>query len=91
MLKLDSRLSKTKDMPWKIIEKEAVLVDMDEGEVIRLNEIGAQIWQTIDGNNSVEDIINRIDEAFEADRKKIERDALDFLKQLLRMEIIKAL
>ena len=91
MLKLDSRLSKTKDMPWKIIEKEAVLVDMDEGEVIRLNEIGAEIWQSIDGNNSVGDIINRIDGAFKADRNKIERDVFDFLKQLLRMEIIKAL
>ena len=75
MLKLDSRPAKTKDIPWKMIEQEAVLVDMEEGEVIRLNEIGAWIWQAIDGNNSVEDIIHRVDEAFEASEGENQAEA----------------
>lgn len=88
MLKLNSRLSKARDIPWKIIEKEAVLVDIDEREVIRLDEVGAEIWKFIDGNNTVEDIINRIYKNFEAEKKKIEKDAFNFLKKLIAMEIV---
>ena len=89
MLRLDSRVCRRRDVSWRMIEGEAVLVDADEGELIRLSESGAEIWKLIDGHMTVKDIIERINENFEADRRIIERDVRDFLRRLIRMEIIK--
>lgn len=88
MLRPDSRFSKIKEIPWKMIEKEAVLVDTEEGDVIRLNEVGAKIWKSLDEDKTADDIINHIHEDFEANRAVIEKDVLDFLKKLIAMEII---
>lgn len=88
MLRPDSRFSKIKEIPWKMIEKEAVLVDTEEGDVIRLNEVGAKIWKSLDEDKTADDIINYIHEDFEANRAVIEKDVLDFLKKLIAMEII---
>ncbi len=89
MLELSSRLCKTRELPSKTIENETVLLDMDEGEVIRLSEIGAQIWSLIDGAKSVEDIISHIYKTFDAEKKIIEKDTLHFLKKLIKMELVK--
>jgi len=89
MLKPDSRIFKTRDIPWKIIGDEGVLVDTDEGEVVRLSEVGAEIWKYIDGKRTVGDLINHIYETFDAKKETVEKDVSDFLNKLIRMELIK--
>jgi hypothetical protein len=85
---LDKRFSKNKDIPYRIIEEEAVLVDVEDGEVIHLNEVGAQIWEAVDGKNKVSDIINHICSEFEVSEIEARRDVLSFLKDLLKKGIL---
>ncbi len=42
----------------------ALLFDADTAETYGLNEVSSFIWKKLDGNTSVEDLINQINEEF---------------------------
>ena len=88
MLTVETRLAKNEKIPWRIIEEEAILIDLEEGEVVRLNAVGAQIWNAIDGTRTVDDIVAHICRTFEVSERKARRDVHQFAKQLLRHELI---
>ena len=88
MLALDTRLAKSEKIPWRLIEEEAILLDLEEGEVLRLNPVGAEIWNAIDGTRTVAEIVAHICRTFEVSHRTARRDAHRFLKQLLRHELV---
>ncbi len=77
-------------MPWRVIEGEAILVKVDSGEVSHLNEVATKIWQAIDGQRKVSDIIKHILDSFEVKKEEAEKDTLEFLKGLAEKKIIVA-
>ncbi len=88
MLPLDTIISKNKRVPWRIIEGEAILVKVDSGEVIQLNEVAAEIWRMIDGQRKISGIITHICNSFDVEKKDAEKDTLDFLESLLDKNLI---
>ena len=88
MLTLDTRLVKNEKIPWRIIEKDAILIDLEEGEVIRLNPVAAEIWNAIDGTRTMDGIVAHICRTFEVSKRKARRDVHRFAKQLLHQELI---
>ena len=88
MLTVDSCISKNENVPWRIIEGEAVIVNVDESEVIHLNPVGAEIWNSIDGKKSVGEIVDHICEQFEVDKQTAKRDTLEFLKKLVKKKAV---
>ena len=88
MLTGDTRLSKNGRIPWRIIEDEAVLLDLEEGEVVRLNAVGAEIWNAIDGKRTLDEIVAHICCTFEVSQRMAGRNVHRFIKQLLRQELI---
>lgn len=87
-MQLDKRLARSERFAWRVIEDEAVLVDRDEEEVLRLNLIATEIWQALDGTRTVADIIDHIHRGFDADRKTAENDVLRFVKELVKREMV---
>jgi coenzyme PQQ synthesis protein D (PqqD) len=85
---VDIRLAKNEKIPWRLIEDEAILLDLEEGEVLRLNPVGAEIWSTIDGTRTVAEIVAHICHIFEVSHWTARRDVHRFLKQLLRHELV---
>jgi hypothetical protein len=88
VLALDTRLAKNEKIPWRLIEEEAILIDREEGEVVRLNPVGAEIWSAIDGKHTVDEIVDRICGTFDVSPRKANRDVHRFINQLLRHELI---
>jgi hypothetical protein len=88
VFRLEGRLSKNSKIPWRLIEEEAILIDRDEGEVVRLNPVGAEIWSAIDGKHTVDEIVDQICGAFNVSPRKAKRDVHRFINQLLRHELI---
>ncbi len=84
MISPDCRLSRKKSVPWRIIDEEAVLIDIDKGEVFQLNDVGALIWQTMDGNITVNGLINEVCARFDVDRDKASLDVFEFIDELCR-------
>jgi len=83
-----NRIYRKKDIPWRIIEGEAIVVEVDKGKIIHLNETGAEIWNVLDGKNTVSEIIKHICNTFEVGEEVAERDTLEFLGQLIDMGIV---
>ena len=72
----------------RCLEREAVVVLPDRGEVKVLNEVGAQIWALADGSRSVREIIAAVCAEFEAPLAVIEADTLQFLAELQQKGLI---
>ena len=92
MVSIKSQIISKKDIPWRIIEEEALLVDVQRGEVVHLNEVGAEIWKVInekkDEKTSVEKLIEHICSQFEIDENTAEKDVLDFVNELVEKGLV---
>lgn len=88
MLPLDTIILKNERVPWRIIEGEAILVKVDSGEVIHLNEVAAEIWRIIDGKRKISEIVDHIQKDFDVDRKQAEKDTLEFIKSLSNINLV---
>ena len=77
-----------KRVPWRVLDTEALVVDVKAGLLYPLNSVGARIWQLADGQRTVDEIVQSIAAEFDADEKTIRQDAADFLRELRQRELI---
>lgn len=88
MFDIDRRFKKNSQVLCKEIAGEPVLVDPYRREVMRLNPTAAEIWRLLDGERTPRDIINTLKDIFDVDEKVLQKDTLDFMKELIKLEII---
>ena len=92
MVSINSQIFTKKDIPWRIIEEEALLVDVHKGEVVHLNEVAAEVWKVInekkDEKTSVKELIEHICSQFEVDENTAEKDILDFVNELVEKGLV---
>jgi hypothetical protein len=69
---------------------ELVLVLPIAGEVKVLNEVGAHIWDHIDGQRSVREIAATLCAVFEVEQAQAEADTLAFLEALAQRGMVTA-
>lgn len=74
--------------PWKIIENNAVIIDSEENRALNLTEVGAEIWGYLDKPKTLDEIVENICQKFEVRKNKAHKDAMKFLKLLLKEELI---
>jgi SynChlorMet cassette protein ScmD len=61
----------------------AILFDPDSGDAFGLNPIGVHIWKRLDGNHSVNDILNHLQKDFEDVPDEAENDLQEFIEDLV--------
>ncbi len=64
------------------IDGETVLLAESGNQYISLNIVGSFIWEQIDGNHSLADILDILCEEFEVERERALADLDAFIKQL---------
>jgi methyltransferase-like protein len=87
-MKLNAVPIPNKTIVYQMVNDEAVLVLPGEGKVKVLNSVGAFIWQQVDSNKSVDEIIDLVVNDFEVDRQQAEKDTLNFLDELVEKAVI---
>ncbi len=93
MVDLGKRYQRKDDIVFRKINDEMILVPIknnvgDMGSIYNLNEVGAFVWENLDGRNSLLDIRNLITEAFAVCPEKAEADLCDYVAQLLEIEAL---
>ena len=83
MVGMDDTVRRNERMPWRIIEDEAILVNIENEIVIHLNEVAAEIWSAMDGKRTVREIVDKVHDMFKADRPTIEKDVVRFIEEFL--------
>jgi len=80
---------KNEQIIFKDMEDGPALIDPYRRTLVRLNPAAHRIWQLLDGKHSAEDIIGIMGAEFEIDDLTIRGDVVDFIKDLIRREMIK--
>jgi hypothetical protein len=73
---------------WRAIGDETLLLRLDTGRSSVLNKVGVQVWELLDGERRVSDIVEAIDEIYEVDRGQLADDVAAFIQGLLDREMI---
>jgi len=78
---------KGSDVATRSILGETIIVPIKGGvgdlnSIYVLNELGTQIWNLIDGQNSINRIIEDICKAYDVGPEEAEKDATEFLSSL---------
>lgn len=68
---------------FRIIDNEAVILNLDSGIYYSLNEVGTKVWGLCDGSNGVRDITAAIVEEFEVQEEIAQKDILELISDLL--------
>ena len=91
---LDKVYKKSDSIVFRKIADEFILVPIrqnvgDLESIHTLNEVAARIWELIDGKKKAREIKDKIVEEFEITPQKAEKDLIEYLKQLEKIEAIK--
>ncbi|MEM1177710.1 MAG: PqqD family protein [Acidobacteriota bacterium] len=87
---MSTRFRRRRDVRFRIIDSEAVVLRQQAGETLVLNEVGSRILQLCDQGETVDAISRRISEEFEVDGPQAEVDARQFVSQLVDAGILEA-
>ena len=61
------------------LDEEIIFMNLDSGDYIGINDVGATIWKLIEQPRSVEDIVQHLLEEYEVERSICEEKTIEFL------------
>ena len=76
-------LIRSKNVAWKVLDCESVVLNLDSGIYFTLNTTGTAVWERIDGATSLEEIGRGLWEQFEITGEQAQRDLLELTQTLL--------
>ena len=90
---LKKHYKKDENFLFRRIANETILVPIkdnvgDMGFIYNLNEVGAFVWEHLDGKNRLLDIKNMISEEFEVSSQKAEEDLCEFVGELKEIDAV---
>ena len=93
MFDLNQRYRRNEDFVYRKIEKETLLVPIKDNVgdmdcIYNLNEVGAFIWEHLDGRNSLEAIQESILDEFDISSEIAVEDLNNFMAQLQEIEAV---
>jgi hypothetical protein len=71
-----------------VVDGQAVIVMADSGQVTVLNEVGTRIWELVDGDHNLEEIIQAIMAEYEVTPEVAEQDTQNFINRLAEIQAI---
>ena len=74
---------------YEVVEGQAVVIDPEGRELITLNEVGTQIWEQLDGERGVTELVDSLLGNFDGvSRDEFERDVRAYLDELREAGIL---
>jgi len=94
LINLGKKYSLSPNLVVREIEGEVIIIpltsgvgDMEEA-LFTLNPTGLAIWQRLDGKKSVREVIQELDNEYDASREEIEEDVVGLLEELYQRKLI---
>jgi len=79
---LDKVATRNKDVAWRVIDGEAILISAEDSMLHSLDEVGTRIWELSDGTNTIRAIVGSICEEFEVEEAQAQNDVVEFVTNL---------
>lgn len=91
---LDRIYIPSEDVVVREIEGELIIVPLVAGigdmedELFTLNETGRAIWDRLNGQKTLKDVVEELSLEFEQTKDEIEKDVIGFTEELLKRRIL---
>lgn len=83
-LSLNSHVSKDNSQVIdRVVDGEALLIDLQTGNYFSLNAVGTRIWENLDGSHTVQEIIRIVSDEYDVDVERAEADVLTLVNDLI--------
>lgn len=76
------------NITYRIIDNEAVILNLDNGYYYSLNEVGTRIWQMIEKEKKLIEILSSLNEEYQVDEKILKDDLISLVKDLEKEKLI---
>ena len=74
---------------YEVIDGQAVVIDPDGRELVTLNDVGTMIWEHLDGQRGVTELVDELLGNFDGvSRKQFEADVIAYLDELREAGIV---
>jgi hypothetical protein len=74
---------KNPDLMWRSLDDGTVIINPEQGDVKVLNNVGARVWELVDGQRSVSQIAQEITQDYEISLDEANKDLQDYLKVMI--------
>ena len=82
-MKLDTRLMRRKDIMTADMNGSAVTMDIATGKYYNLGETGGVIWNLLDQEKTVEEVITALTAEYNISKEQCEKEITPFLESLV--------
>ena len=89
MISEHSKIAKCTGLMESIIDNEAVILGVESGKYIGLDEIATEIWSRLDQPIVVSDIILDLNDIYDENEIVIKEHVIEFLDDLLTKSLIR--
>jgi hypothetical protein len=94
MIGLEQRYQRNDNFVFRRIEDETILVPIkdnvgDMGSIYNLNDVGAFVWEQMDGIKSLQEIKNRLLAEYEVSASEAENDLFEYIAQLKEIDALR--
>ena len=87
-IKGDTILKKSGDLMEANLGESLALMSIESGKYFGMNQVAKHIWQELESEISVDNLIKNLTDKFEVDTETCSSQCREFLKKLLDKEII---
>lgn len=88
MMELGNYPQRNERVIAKGVSESLVLLNLDNGEYYKLDEVGGRVWELCDGTQNVEEMVSTISEEYEASAETIRTDILELLRDLVHEKMV---
>ncbi|WP_160689309.1 lasso peptide biosynthesis PqqD family chaperone [Clostridium sp. C2-6-12] len=88
MLDVNSKICQSKDIDATELNEEKVMMNLDKGRYFALNSVGSRIWDIVENEICVSEIINILLNEYDIDKESCEKSVINYLRRLKDAELI---
>lgn len=85
---LSTKINRQRDVAWRLIDGEAVIITPADSTMHTLNDVGTRIWELLTGTRDLKDVAAMLSSEFEVERKRAEQDTLWFVECLAKKGLV---
>lgn len=82
------RLRARRDVRFRTIGAEGVVIRQEAGEVLVVNEVGARVLALLDGQRAVEELLAQLAAEFDVDLRQLREDLAGYLDELVAAGVL---
>ena len=93
-LNLNQVFLPSEDIVARVIEGELIIVPLAAGigdledELYTLNDTGRSVWELLDGQNNLGNVISAMEVEYDAPKDQISRDVFGLVEELVKRKIL---